>query len=316
MSQYFPKPYEPFGGDINVQVDLSNYITKANIKNISHTDTSSFPLKSNLASLIKKTDVDKLDTDKLKSLPNNLSNLKSKVDKLDINKLAPVLVDLSKLTTNVVKNEVVKKIEYNANIKNIEYKIPNIVNLATKTILNTKINEVKIKIPSINGLATTSALTVVENKIPNVCNLVKTMTQKLMKLKRKLLIIIMANISLLQNLIRTAEHFAARLAQANLLTKTDVDNKLSSFNRKITSNKTKYLLVENHLKKLETFDSIYFRGKSNFEDDGTQNYLVFQTVSRYFKTAKDNDSNILSWKSKGLSDESLLLHLRKFLTLH
>ena len=44
MSQYFPKPYEPFGGDINVKVDLSNYATKANIKNISHVDSSSFPL--------------------------------------------------------------------------------------------------------------------------------------------------------------------------------------------------------------------------------------------------------------------------------
>ena len=59
MSQYFPKPYEPFGGDINVKVDLSNYATKADIKNISHIDTSSFALKKNLANL--KAEVDKLD---------------------------------------------------------------------------------------------------------------------------------------------------------------------------------------------------------------------------------------------------------------
>ena len=59
MSQYFPKPYEPFGGDINVKVDLSNYATKTDIKNISYIDTSSFALKSNLASL--KTELDKLD---------------------------------------------------------------------------------------------------------------------------------------------------------------------------------------------------------------------------------------------------------------
>ena len=63
MSQYFPKPYEPFGGDINVKVDLSNYATKTDIKNILHIDTSSFALKSNLAS--PKTKVDKLDIDKL-----------------------------------------------------------------------------------------------------------------------------------------------------------------------------------------------------------------------------------------------------------
>ena len=58
MSQYFPKPYEPFGGDINVKVDLSNYATKADIKNISHVDTSSFASKTNLADL--KTEVGKL----------------------------------------------------------------------------------------------------------------------------------------------------------------------------------------------------------------------------------------------------------------
>ena len=84
MSQYFPKPYEPFGGDINVKVDLSNYATKADIKNISHVDTSSFALKANLA------------------------NLKSEVDKLDIDKSVPVPVDLSKSST-VVKNDVVTK---------------------------------------------------------------------------------------------------------------------------------------------------------------------------------------------------------------
>ena len=59
------------------------------------------------------------------------------------------------------------------------------------------------------------------------------------------------------------------------MTKTDFDAKLSSPNRKIVSNKAKYLLVESKLKKLKTFDSVYFRGKSHFEDDGTQNYLVF-----------------------------------------
>ena len=80
MSKYFPKPYEPFGGDINVKVDLSNYATKKDIKNITHVDTSSFALKTNVANL--KTD--KLDIDKSKILPNSLSNLKTKIDKLDI----------------------------------------------------------------------------------------------------------------------------------------------------------------------------------------------------------------------------------------
>ena len=84
MSQYFPKPFRSFGRKINVKVNLSNYATKADIKNISHVDSSSFALKTNLA------------------------NLKSRVDKLDIDKLVPVPVDLSKLS-DVVKMMLLKK---------------------------------------------------------------------------------------------------------------------------------------------------------------------------------------------------------------
>ena len=72
-----------------------------------------------------------------------------------------------------------------------------------------------------------------------------------------------------------------------------------------TENKTKHLVVKNELKKLETFDSSYFRGKSYFEDDGTQNWLVFQLIQRYFKTDSNKIIIILSWKSKGLSEESV-----------
>ena len=106
MSKYFPKPYESFGRDINVKVDLSNYTTKPDIANITHVYTSNFALKTNLSNL--KTEEDKLDIDKLKILPKSLSNLKTKVNKLDIDKLIPVPVDLGKLS-NVVNNEVVKK---------------------------------------------------------------------------------------------------------------------------------------------------------------------------------------------------------------
>ena len=98
--------------------------------------------------------------------------MKSKVDKLDVDKLVPVPVDLSKLS-DVVKTYVVKKDVYNAKIKSIEGKIPDISNLATNTTLNAKINEVKGEIPSITNLATTPALSAVENKMPNVSNLVK-----------------------------------------------------------------------------------------------------------------------------------------------
>ena len=77
MSQYFPKPYELFGGYINVKVDLSNYVTKTDLKNARHVDVSSFVRKSNLASL--KTEVDKLDIDNLTPVPNDLAKLSNRV---------------------------------------------------------------------------------------------------------------------------------------------------------------------------------------------------------------------------------------------
>ena len=110
--------------------------------------------------------------DQLKNVPTNLSNFKSKVDELDVNKLVPVPVDLSKLS-NIVKNDVVKNDVYNAKIKNIEDKIPDITNLAIKTTLNAKVNDVNGEILNITNLVTTCALTAVENKIPSASNLVK-----------------------------------------------------------------------------------------------------------------------------------------------
>ena len=73
MSKFYPEPYEPFGGDINVTVDLSNYTTKTDLKNVTHIDTSSFTLKTNLAPL--KTETDQLDIDKLVPVPTDLNKL-------------------------------------------------------------------------------------------------------------------------------------------------------------------------------------------------------------------------------------------------
>ena len=88
------------------------------------------------------------------------------------------------------------------------------------------------------------------------------------------------------------------------MTKTDFDAKLSSLNRKFTQNKSKQILVKNELNKLKTFDSGYFIGKSHFGEDGTQNYLVFQPMYRYLKMITNTDY-VSSWKSIGLSDESI-----------
>ena len=153
-------------------------------KNISHVDTSSFPLKTNLASL------------------------KTEVDKLDIGKLVPVPIDLSKLS-NVVKNEVVKKTvfdksvakvnntdtsgfvlktKYDADETELEKKVPNTSRLVKKSDYHAKINELENKIPSISGLVTTSALTAAENKIPNVSSFVKKTDYdtKVIELEKKL----------------------------------------------------------------------------------------------------------------------------------
>ena len=178
---------------------------------------SEFAQKTDLANL--QFDVDKLDIDKFKKIPSSLSNFKSKVDKLDVNKSLPAPVDLSELSDEV-KNDVVKKDVYNAQIKNIGVKIPDITNLATNTTLNAKINEVKNRIPNITNSATTTALTAVEN---NMSDHIKSITT-------------------LEFNKLTTENFTARIKQANLATKrniagfvkkTDFDDKLKNQNKKL-----------------------------------------------------------------------------------
>ena len=96
-SKYFP-PYESSSNNIKVQLDLTNYATKDDVKNITHVDVSGFASKTNLAAL--KTEVDKIDTDKSKTTPDDLAKL-----------------------SNVVKNDVVKKTDYSAKVTNLENQI-------------------------------------------------------------------------------------------------------------------------------------------------------------------------------------------------
>ena len=189
MSEYFPEP-KYLRGKVKVELELSNYATKTNLKNATGVDTSSFAKKVDLTNL--KSDVDKLDIDKLKNVLTNLSNLKSKVDKLDFDKLVPVPVDLSK-RSNVVKNDVFKKDVYNAKKKNTEDKSPDITNLAAKTTVNAKINEVKGEIPNITNLATNDSLNAkinaVKGEIPNITDLATT-TTSLTTIENKISIVI------------------------------------------------------------------------------------------------------------------------------
>ena len=114
-SQYYP-PYKSSSNNNKVELDLTNYATKTDLKNITHTDVSSFASKTNLAAL--KTEVDKIDVDKLKTLPTDLAKLR-----------------------NVVNNYVVKKTDYNTKVTSIENQIAG----ATKNTVDNLADITKLK---------------------------------------------------------------------------------------------------------------------------------------------------------------------------
>ena len=149
MSQYFPKPFRSFGENINVKVDLSNYATKADLKNVTHVDTSSFALKTNLASL--KPEVDELDFDK--SVPVDLTTssdaVKNDVAKKDVHD------KLAAKVNNVGNKAFVLKTKYQRDKRELEKKIPYVTDLVKKT----KFTELENKIPDARSLATKIALT-------------------------------------------------------------------------------------------------------------------------------------------------------------
>ena len=190
-------------------------------------------------------------------------------------------------------------------ITEIEDKIPDSSSFVKKTDYNTKITEIEGKIPDISGLATKTALITVENKIPDISGLVKKTDYN-------------TKITDIENILNNHNHdkyvattefntlaanaFNTRLAQANLKTKTDFDAKLSSLNRKITPNKTKHFLNDNDLS--------YYHGKQYFDEgSGKQNYLVFLPMGKCFKlnSVASVVDRVLSWQSKGLSNESIKL---------
>ena len=227
MSQYFP-PYDNSNENIKVELDISNYATKKDIKDITHVDTSSYALKTNLAAL--KTEVDKIDTNKLKTVPDDLAKLsnvvkndvvkkttyntlKNKVDAIDTS----VFVTRTKFTTDT--NALDHKID------KVEKKMPDICGLATKSSVTCLINEqenytdkVKKKIPDISDLASKTKLTAVVKKIPDVSGLVTT--SALTAVENKIPVI------------------------TSLITKTDFDDKLKNISDRVTNNKSKaYLLI-------------------------------------------------------------------------
>ena len=134
MSQQFAKPFRSFGGNINVKADLSNYATKTDLKNLTHADTSSFALKTNLGSL--KTEIDKLDIDKLAPVPVDLSKLNDVVGNDVVKK--GVYDKLTAKVNNIDTREFVLKTKYQTDKTELEKKITDITLLKKQNSLNQK----------------------------------------------------------------------------------------------------------------------------------------------------------------------------------
>ena len=295
MSQNFPKPYEPFGRDVNVKVYLSNYATKTDLKNVSQVVVSSFALKSNLASL--KTEVDKLDIDKLTPVPNDLAKLSNvvkndAVKKTEYNKLVTKIDNID--TTNFVKENKYEKdgSDFEDKINKVDKKISDVSSLVKKTDFNTKVTETEGKRPNVSGFLLTSVfnskITEVENKIPDSKNLAKNdyVTNAALDARHK-------------DLVQKTT-FKSELKK--------VDDKASANSSKVLSYKHKLKQRENTINDLER-DASYFRGKNCFDGNGTQNHLVFQGVYKYFEdvdvSKTINKFHANSWISKGLSDKKI-----------
>ena len=298
MSKYFP-PYNNSSENIKVELDLSNYATKKDIKYIIHVDTSSYALKTNLAAL--KTEVDKIDIDKLKTVPNDLAKL-----------------------SNVVKNDVVKKTAYNTlkiivdaidtsgfvtrtkfttdtnalddKIDKVEKKIPDVSLLATKSSVTyliaeaeDKIDKIDKKIPDISGLASKTALTAVEGKIPDVTGFVKQSDYA-------------TEITSIKNDYVTNASLDSKL---NDLKAQHIVDEVKKVDDKVKKNASDILEFESRLKQKEDIvdegqrENSFTRGFYHYLQ---KSYLVYECRTYSFK--KNTSGKLTTWKSTGIDNLS------------
>ena len=291
MSKYF-LPYNNSSKNIKIELELSNYVTKKDIKNITHIDASGFASKTNLAAL--KIEDDKIDTDKLKTndlakLSNavkndvvkkadyntKISNIKTQITAVNKNTLDN-LADIKVLETKTVDtSNFVTRTKFSPDtnvlddkIDKVDKKIPDVTSFVKKkTDFDSKITEVEGKIPNISGLSSNSSLTVVEHKVPDIIS---------------------------------------------LITKTDFDAKLKDISDRVTNNKSKDLLLDNELKKSKTLVGSTAKTKS---DEGQiadgfvggfyyylqQSYLVYECKVHSFSFKLNR---ITVWKSTGIYNYS------------
>ena len=317
---YYP-PYKSSSNNIKVELDLTNYGTKTDLKNITHVDVTSFASKTNLAAL--KTEVDKIDVDKLKT----------------------VAVDLAKLT-NAVENDLVKKIVYNTKVTNIECQIVGVTKntidnvaditklkaidtnnfvLKTKlasdvTTLENKIDTVdKKKIPDISGLATKTSLnsylqtstfnskvTEVENKIKSADIIAKSANTKVNTIRSDLTgyakkADVVTNITTIKNDYVTN---ASLTSQLNDLKSQHIATEVTGIDNKTKKNASEILALENKLtqkgdiinenkRELSIFRGFFFYLQKN--------HLVYECKVNSFTF---NNKKILKWKSTGIFNYS------------
>ena len=319
MSNYDP-PYKSSSNNVKAELDLTNYATKTDLKNMTHVDVSSFASKANLAAL--KTEVDKIDVDKLKTTPTDLAKL-----------------------SNVVKNDVVKKTDYNAKVTSIEGQIAGITkntvdNLAditklkaidtnnfvlkTKlasdvTNLENKIDSVDKIIPDISGLATKTSLTSylqtstfnskvteVENKIKSDDIIAKSANTKGNTIRSDLTgyakkADVATHITAIKNDYVTNASLTSRL---NDLKSQHIATEVMGIDNKTKKNASDILGLENKLILKEDTINENERGLSIFRGFFfylKQNHLVYECKVDSFTF---NNKKILKWKSIGIFNYS------------
>ena len=319
MSTYYP-PYKSSSQNIKVELDLANYVTKDDIKNITHVDVSSFASKTNLAAL--KTEVNNINADKLKTVP----------------------VDLAKLT-NSVENHLVKKTDYNAKVTNIESEIAGVTKdtldnlgdiiklkaidtssfvLKTKltagvSTLENKIDTADIKIPDISGLSTTTSLTSylqtttfnskvteVENKIKATDIIAKSANTKANTIRSDLTgyakkAEVATDITTIKNDYVTN---ASLSSQLNDLKSQHIATEVTGIDNKTKKNARNILALESKLHQKEDTINENERELSIFRDFFfylQQNHLVYECKLNSF--IFDN-KKISKWKSTGIFNYS------------
>ena len=313
---YYP-PYKSFSNNIKVEIDLSNYATKNDLKNITHVDVSSFASKTNLAAL--KTEVDKIDTDKLKTAPTDLTKL-----------------------TNAIENDLVKKTVYNTKVTSIETQIAGLTkntvdNLAditklkaidtnsfvTRTkfsadanALDDKIDRVEKKITDISGLATKTSLnsylqtatfnskvTEVENKIKDGDIIAKSANTKANTIRSNLTSYatkadVAMDITTIKNDYITN---ASLTSQLNDLKSQHIATEVTAID-KTKENASDILGFENRLKQKEDIIDEVQRENAlrNGRDYGYDKmYLLCECE---FFSFKYNPGKISLWKSTGINN--------------